>query len=31
MHKELLEAELNYLQKSGVWFDYQEFRMDSLS
>ena len=31
MHKELLEAELNYLQKSGVWFDYQEFRMDSFS
>lgn len=30
MHKELLEAELNYLQKSGIWFDYQEFRMDGL-
>ncbi|MCD6447534.1 MAG: ferritin family protein [Thermoplasmata archaeon] len=30
MHKQLLEAEKGYLQKSGVWFDYQEFRMDAL-
>jgi len=30
MHKELLEAELGYLQKSGIWFDYQEFRMDGM-
>ncbi|MEM1513810.1 MAG: ferritin family protein [Candidatus Thermoplasmatota archaeon] len=30
MHKELLEAERNYLHKSGIWFDYQEFFMDAL-
>lgn len=30
MHKELLEAERNYLHKSGIWFDYQEFFMDGL-
>lgn len=30
MHKELLEAERNYLHKSGIWFDYQEFLMDGL-
>jgi rubrerythrin len=30
MHKELLEAERNYLHKSGIWFDHQEFFMDGL-
>lgn len=30
MHMELLEAERGYLHKSGIWFDYQEFRMDGL-
>jgi len=30
MHKKLLEAERGYLHKSGIWFDYQEFRMDGL-
>ncbi|MBC7081037.1 MAG: ferritin family protein [Thermoplasmatales archaeon] len=30
MHRELLEAERNYLHKSGIWFDYQEFFMDGL-
>lgn len=30
MHKELLEAEKGYIQKSGIWFDYQEFYMDGL-
>lgn len=30
MHKQLLEAEKGYIQKSGIWFDYQEFYMDGL-
>ena len=29
-HIELLQAERDYIHKSGVWFDYQEFYMDGL-